>query len=97
MRTLIGKMSMQSHLDELVSAIRTLAGQAFVRDEKIFGLGNSEGTLHVLNYQIHHPAIPLAGLVLIAPPGTFRRRCRALTACRAGSRHPKWAGIAGAV
>lgn len=69
MQSLIGKMSMQSHLDELASAIRTLAGQAFVRDEKIFGLGNSEGTLHVLNHQIHQPAIPLAGIVLIAPPG----------------------------
>ena len=69
MQSLIGKMSMQSHLDELVSAVETLAGQAFVRDGKIFGLGNSEGTLHVLNYQIHQPAIPLAGIVLIAPPG----------------------------
>jgi pimeloyl-ACP methyl ester carboxylesterase len=49
--------------------VRALAGQAFVRAEKIFGLGNSEGTLHVLNYQIHQPAISLAGLVLIAPPG----------------------------
>jgi uncharacterized protein len=69
MQTLIGKMSMQSHLDELAGAVRALEGQAFVRDSKIFGLGNSEGTLHVLNYQINHPAIPLAGLVLIAPPG----------------------------
>jgi alpha-beta hydrolase superfamily lysophospholipase len=69
MRTLIGKMSMQSHLDELVSAVETLASQEFVRDRKIFGLGNSEGTLHVLNYRIHQPAISLAGLVLIAPPG----------------------------
>jgi uncharacterized protein len=69
MQSLIGKMSMQSHLDELAGAVRALAGQAFVRAEKIFGLGNSEGTLHVLNYQIHQPAISLAGLVLIAPPG----------------------------
>src|SRR5215831_7897922 len=69
MQTLTGKMSMQSHVDELTGAVQALAGQAFVRDEKIFGLGNSEGTLHVLNYQIHQPAIPLTGLVLIAPPG----------------------------
>jgi hypothetical protein len=69
MQSLIGKMSMQSHLDELASAVETLASQEFVRDGKIFGLGNSEGTLHVLNYQIHQPAIPLAGIVLIAPPG----------------------------
>jgi uncharacterized protein len=69
MQTLIGKMSMQSHVDELAGAVRALASQAFVRDEKIFGLANSEGTLHALNYQIHHPAIALAGLVLIAPTG----------------------------
>jgi pimeloyl-ACP methyl ester carboxylesterase len=69
MQSLIGKMSMQSHLDELASAVKTLVGQTFVRAEKVFGLGNSEGTLHVLSYQIRHPAVPLAGLVLIAPPG----------------------------
>src|SRR5262245_3930282 len=69
MQTLIDKMSMQSHVDELAGAVQALAGQVFARDSKIFGLGNSEGTLHVLNYQIHRPAIPLAGLVLIAPPG----------------------------
>jgi hypothetical protein len=69
MQTLIGKMSMQSHVDELAGAVRALASQEFVRDGQIFALGNSEGTLHALNYQIHHPAIPLAGLVLIAPPG----------------------------
>src|SRR5215831_695998 len=69
MQTLIGKMSMESHLDELASAIKTLVGQAFVRASTLFGLGNSEGALHVLNYQIHNPATPLAGLVLIAPPG----------------------------
>ena len=69
MRTLIGKMSMLSHLDELAGAVSALASQQFVRADYIFALGNSEGTLHALNYQIHHPAIPLAGLVLIAPPG----------------------------
>jgi alpha-beta hydrolase superfamily lysophospholipase len=69
MQPLIGKLSMQSHLDELASAIKTLVGQTFVRADALFGLGNSEGTLHVLNYQTRHPATPLAGLVLIAPPG----------------------------
>ena len=95
--SLIGKMSMQSHLDELASAVRTLAGQAFVRDDRIFGLGNSEGTLHVLNYQIHQPAIPLAGLVLIAPPGRSVGAGRALTTGGAGRWHPEWGGIAGAL
>ena len=51
-RSLIGKLSMQSHLDELAGAVRTLASQTYVRDDHIFALANSEGTLHALNYQI---------------------------------------------
>ena len=69
MRTLIGKMSMQSHLDELAGAVRTIAGQDDIRKDKIFALTNSEGALHALNYQVSNPAIPFAGLVLTAPPG----------------------------
>jgi hypothetical protein len=69
MQALIGKVSMQSHLDELTGAISTMAMQHDIRTDRIFALGNSEGTLHVLNYQLHHPAISLAGLILIAPPG----------------------------
>src|SRR5690242_13252386 len=68
-QALMGKISMQSHLDELTAAIRTLAEQPYIRRDRIFALANSEGTLHVLNYQLEHPAIPLAGLVLIGPPG----------------------------
>lgn len=66
---MIGKMSIQSHLDELAGAVRTLAGQSFVSPNRIFAVANSEGTLHALNYQLHAQEIPLAGLVLIAPPG----------------------------
>ena len=66
---LIGKMSMQSHVDELAGAVRTIASQEYVRDDRIFALGNSEGTLHALNYQLHSPEIPFAGLVLAGPPG----------------------------
>jgi uncharacterized protein len=69
MQTLFGALSMQSHVDELASAVLTLANQVRVRDDQIFALANSEGTLHALNYQLHNPAIPFAGLVLIAPPG----------------------------
>ena len=67
--TLIGKISMAAHVDELAGAIHLLADQPFVRDDRIFALGNSEGTLHAMSYQIADPAIPLAGLVLAAPPG----------------------------
>jgi hypothetical protein len=66
---MIGKISMQSHVDELEGAVRTLANQPFVRADRIFAVANSEGTLHALNYQLHAPGIPFAGLVLIAPPG----------------------------
>lgn len=66
---LIGKMNMQSFADELAGAVRTLANQDFVRSDRIFALGNSEGTLHALNYQLHNPEIPFAGLILTGPPG----------------------------
>ena len=69
MPALIGKMSMQSHVDELAGAVRTMASQDYVRADRIFALTNSEGALHALNYQVHSPAIPFAGLVLTAPPG----------------------------
>ena len=66
---LVGKMSMQSHLDELVGAVRALADQAWVERARIFALTSSEGALHALNYQVHDPAIPFAGLVLTGAPG----------------------------
>jgi uncharacterized protein len=69
MAALIGKISMQSHLDELAGAVHMLAGQEYVRSDRIFALTNSEGALHALNYQVRSPAIPFAGLVLTGPPG----------------------------
>jgi pimeloyl-ACP methyl ester carboxylesterase len=69
MQALIGKLSMQSHVDELAGAVRTVASQAYIRSGRIFALANSEGTLHALNYQLSSPEISFAGLVLIAPPG----------------------------
>lgn len=66
---LIGTMSMQSHLDELVAAVRMLASQDFVDPSRIAGLGNSEGTLHVLHYATTGQAPPFVGVVLAAPPG----------------------------
>jgi pimeloyl-ACP methyl ester carboxylesterase len=69
MEALMGKLSMQSHVDELAGAVRALASEVYVRDDRIFALANSEGTLHALSYQVQNPAIPFAGLVLIGPPG----------------------------
>lgn len=69
MQSLIGKLSMQSHVDELAGAVRALASQTYIRSDRIFAIANSEGTLHALSYQAQRPAIPFAGLVLIGPPG----------------------------
>jgi alpha-beta hydrolase superfamily lysophospholipase len=69
MQALAGKLSMQSHLDELDGAVRTLAAQEDIRSDRVFAIGNSEGTLHALYYQAQTPTIPFAGIVLIAPPG----------------------------
>jgi pimeloyl-ACP methyl ester carboxylesterase len=65
--TALDGLTMQHHTDEFAGAVRTLAEESPA--DRIFGLGNSEGTLHVLHYQLGDPAIPLAGVVLIAPPG----------------------------
>jgi uncharacterized protein len=69
MPALIGRISMQSHVDELAGAVRMIAGTDYIRKDRIFALTNSEGALHALNYQVGNPAIPFAGLVLTAPPG----------------------------
>jgi pimeloyl-ACP methyl ester carboxylesterase len=68
-RKLIGTVSMQSHLDELVAAVRVLAESDFVDSSKIVGFGNSEGTLHVLHYATSTQEFPFAAIVLAAPPG----------------------------
>lgn len=66
---LIGRLSMASHLDELAAAVRALTGLDWVDTQKIIGLGNSEGTLHVLHYAHSTQPVPLAGMILAAPPG----------------------------
>lgn len=68
-RLLFGKLSMRSHLDELVAAVGALAGQRFIDAARIGGLGNSEGTLHVLHYATSQQDLPFAAIVLAAPPG----------------------------
>ncbi|WP_284980165.1 prolyl oligopeptidase family serine peptidase [Arthrobacter sp. fls2-241-R2A-200] len=70
---LIGRLSMQSHLDELVAAVQVLAAEEFVDSSRIAGLGSSEGALHILHYVTSPQAIPFAGIVLAAPPGRSGR------------------------
>jgi pimeloyl-ACP methyl ester carboxylesterase len=69
MPALIGRMSMQSHSEEVASAVQMLVARDDIRSEKIFALTNSEGALHALHYQLDAPVVRFAGLVLTAPPG----------------------------
>lgn len=68
-RILFGKLSMRSHLDELVAAVGVLASQSSLDAARIAGFGNSEGTLHVLHYATSQQDVPFAAIVLAAPPG----------------------------
>jgi uncharacterized protein len=65
---LAGKISMQSHFEELAGGMRLLAERDDVDTHHIFALTNSEGCIHALNYQIQASAPPFAGLMLTAPP-----------------------------
>jgi len=66
---LIGKISMQSHLDELSGAVETLVSDGPVREDCVFALTNSEGAIHALNYQLQTKSRRLKGLVLTGAPG----------------------------
>ncbi len=66
---MIGHISMQSHLDELVAAVGVLVTQEGLDATRIVGLGNSEGCLHVLHHATSPQPVPFVGLVLTAPPG----------------------------
>jgi dienelactone hydrolase len=66
---LIGKQSMQSHLNELVAAVTMLSRQDSVDSSRIVGLGHSEGSLHALHYATTTQNVPFAGIILAAPPG----------------------------
>jgi uncharacterized protein len=67
MKILAGNISMQSHFDELSSAIDLLRARPEVDRNKIFILGNSEGCIHAMNYQVQS-ASPCLGIILTAPP-----------------------------
>jgi pimeloyl-ACP methyl ester carboxylesterase len=69
MEKMLGQVSMQSHLDEVAGGVMLLADNEAIDADRIFALGNSEGTLHALNYQRQATDMPLAGLILAAPPG----------------------------
>ena len=65
---LMGKLSMDSHVDELAGAVNQLVARTDVNPDQIFVLANSEGTLHALNYQLSRET-RFAGLILQGIPG----------------------------
>jgi len=66
---LTGKVSLQSHVDELAGAVAALAARPEVDPGRIFALTNSEGAIHALNYQRQATEHRFAGLVLTGVPG----------------------------
>lgn len=66
---LAGKISMESHREELAGAVDYLRSLDGVRKDHIFSLTNSEGGIHALNYQLSNSGKPFRGLVLTGFPG----------------------------
>ena len=66
---LVGKISMQAHVDELTGAVTALISVPNVDASHLFVLTNSEGAIHALNYQTRTPRHRFKGLVLTGAPG----------------------------
>jgi pimeloyl-ACP methyl ester carboxylesterase len=68
MSRLLGKISMQSHREELAGGLRLLASRSNVDLKRLFALTSSEGCIHALNYQRRTTDFPFAGLILTGAP-----------------------------
>jgi len=68
MPRLLGRISLQGHLEELAGSVGLLAARQDVDPRHIFALGNSEGCIHALNYQAQAGDHPFAGLILTGSP-----------------------------
>ncbi len=66
---LIGKISMQSHIEELKGAVETILAKKNVDSNNLFVLTNSEGAIHAVNYQLQAKTNSFKGLVLTGAPG----------------------------
>ena len=65
---MLGKISMQGHLEELAGGVKLLAGREDVDSRRLFVLTNSEGCIHALNYHIQVAGPRFAGLLLTSAP-----------------------------
>jgi uncharacterized protein len=68
MPKLLGKISMESHREELAGGVRLLASRPDVDPQRLFALTSSEGCIHALNYQRSATDLPFAGLILTGAP-----------------------------
>lgn len=64
-----GKLSMQTHLDELAGAAKAIAAEKISKKDNLFVLASSEGTIHAVNYQLQGKGARFKGLVLTGSPG----------------------------
>jgi len=64
-----GKISMDSHVEQLKGAVETILSKRNVSKENIFALTNSEGAIHAVNYQLQEKKNRFRGLVLTGAPG----------------------------
>ncbi len=62
-----GKISMQTHVEELAGAIETAARES--KTSSLIALTNSEGAIHAINYQLQVKVNPFNGFVLTGSPG----------------------------
>jgi pimeloyl-ACP methyl ester carboxylesterase len=69
MTMLAGSVSLESHFDELHSAVLRLQSHPDVDSAHIFALTSSEGAIHALYYQSHAGITPFTGLILTGAPG----------------------------
>lgn len=65
----VGKVNMQTHIDELAGAVETLLSERDIDSDNLFALTNSEGAIHAVNYQLQSKRRHFKGLVLTGAPG----------------------------
>jgi hypothetical protein len=66
---MMGRISMQSHVDELLGAVEKLVSERYADHDDLFVLTNSEGAIHAINYQLQARVNRFKGLVLTGAPG----------------------------
>ncbi|MGP6219653.1 alpha/beta hydrolase family protein [Caldiplasma sukawensis] len=64
-----GKLSMETHVEEIAGAMTSIISHANVLEERIYAVTNSEGGIHAVNYQLSKFSPKFKALVLIGISG----------------------------